>query len=374
MPARTLAVCATALALAMSAVTPAFAVSGGQAVSDPATAPWMATIARKGTAPLVQRELCGGVLIAPDRIATAAHCLDHTDPTNLEVHVGGGTLSTDPGRVVPMKGFTTHPGYRLISPPGSPGDFAGSAAADDAAIIELARPVRGVPVLPVARHTPAPGTPVAVFGHGQTGPYDPQNPLSSYGDALNVGRMTVLDHASCDEQLAGVVDAASVVCAQAAGTTICAGDSGGPLVEYGDEGPALVGLTSFGGEVRSKQCGQDVPGGFADAAKLRSFLTQRHPVLAPRPTGEPAITGTKAPGSTLTCQAPGWAGRALDSVTYTWDEGLVDSTGFVTYVPIKGAPQTPTLALNADLASHSLLCVLVAQTRGGVVELVSDPR
>lgn len=374
MLAKTLAVCAAALALGSLTVVPAFAVSGGQPVTDPATAPWMATIAIKGSDPLVQRELCGGVLIAPDRIATAGHCLDHTDPLNLEVHIGGGTLSADPGRIVPVAGFTMNPGYRLVSPPDDPGDFEASAAVDDAAIIELARPVWGVPVLPVARHSPAPGTPASVFGHGQTKPFDPKNPASFFGDALSEGKLTVIGTPSCNAALGGLVDGSSVLCAQGgASTTICSGDSGGPLVEYGEDGPELAGLTSFGGEVVHKQCGQDYPGGFADAAKLRAFLTQPHPVLAPRPTAEPTVTGTKAAGATLTCQAPTWLGHAPASVTYTWDEGLVDATGFVTYLPIDGAPTTPALAVTADLAAHSLLCVLDATTPGGTVELLTAP-
>lgn len=369
MLAKTFAVCAAAVVIGSLSAVPAFAVSGGQPVSDPATAPWMATIARKGSDPLAQRELCGGALIAPDRVATAGHCLDHTDPVGLELHVGGGTLSGDPGRIVPIKGFTMDPGYRLVPSPIDPHNFESSAAADDVAIIELARPVWGVPVLPVARHSPAPGTPVSVFGHGQTKPFDPKDPTSFFGDALKKGNVNVIDNASCNSQLAGLVDNASVVCAQHTGTTICAGDSGGPLVQYVDEGPELVGLTSFGGEVTGKQCGQDYPGGFADTARLRAFLTQPHPVLAPRPTADPTVTGTKAAGSTVTCQAPKWAGRAPDSVTYTWDENIVDpSDGSELYLPIKGAPTTPTLAVTADLATHKLLCVLNAETGGGTVE------
>lgn len=362
MLAKTLAVTAAALVAVSLAAAPAFAVSGGQPVTDPSTAPWMATIASTGSEPLPQRELCGGVLIAPDRVATASHCLDHGDPTLLEVHIGGGQLSTDPGRTVPIRGFTTNPGFRLVPSPDNPQNYDDAAAADDAAIIELAHPVWGVPVLPVTRHTPVPGTQVTAFGHG----------LPAI-DALQEGQLTVIDNASCNKQLAGTVDAASVLCAQHPGTTICSGDSGGPLVEHTDEGPKLVGLTSFSGEVVNKQCGQDTPAGFADTAALRAFLTQPHPVLAPMPASEPIITGTKAAGSTMTCQAPMWAGHAPDSVTYTWDESTVDPTnGFEFYIPIDGAPRTANLAVTADLAAHTLLCVLDASTRGGTVELLTD--
>jgi hypothetical protein len=73
---------------------------------------------------------------------------------------------------------------------------------------------------------------VSVFGHGQTKPFDPNDPLSSYGDALAKGDMKIIDEGSRNQQLAGLVDAGSVVCAQGTGTTVCSGDSGGPLLEY----------------------------------------------------------------------------------------------------------------------------------------------
>jgi secreted trypsin-like serine protease len=371
--AKTLTACAVALTVCSLTAATAFAISGGQQVSNPATAPWMATIASKGSSPLVQREMCGGVLIAPDRVATAGHCLDHADPTHLELHLGGGTLSTDPGRVVEIKGFEVDPGYRLVPSPSDPNNFEKSAAANDAAIIELAQPVEDVSVVPVAKNDPAPGTAVSVFGHGQTKPLDPNNPLSSIGDALSRGEMKILDHGSCNTQLGGVVDGQSVVCAQGTGTTICSGDSGGPLVQYTSNGPELVGLTSFGGEVVSKKCGQDsYPAGFADAAALRSFLTAPDPVLAPMPTSEPAIVGTKAAGATLTCQPPTWTGQAPDSVDYAWEENEVDSSGEA-YVPIKGASNGPTLVVTQELSTHKLLCVLTAKTAGGVVELMTNP-
>lgn len=137
------------------------------------------------------------------------------------------------------------------------------------------------------------------------------------------------------------------------------------MVQYTRDGPELVGLTSFGGEVVSKQCERGYPGGFADVAALRSFLTQPHPVLAPRPTGEPTIIGTKAAGSTLTCQQAKWAGHAPTSVQYTWDENKIGSDGFEFYVPIDGVPDSPSLAVTPDLATHKLLCVLDAGTDAG---------
>ncbi|AHH98490.1 S1 family peptidase [Kutzneria albida] len=352
---------------------PAFAVSGGTQLPDQSAAPWMVTIASAGDRPLEQRELCGGVLIAPDRVATAGHCLDHGDPTHWEVHLGASVLSTNPGTVLPIRGVAIHPGYRLIPSPSDPNSFEKSAVANDVAIIALARPVSGVQPVRVAENPPAEGTAVHAYGHGRTKATDPADPLSSIGDVLRRADLSVISDQRCGAQLGGVVDGGSVVCAQGK-DTICAGDSGGPLVRDTATGPELVGITSFGGEVVGKQCGQDrYPGGFADTAALRSWLTQPDPVLAPMPVGKPTITGSRAVGDTVRCEQPRWAGKAPDSVAYEWARQQTGSDGFVFYTTIKGAT-APRLAITPDLDGVPVLCVQTASTAGGTIEQYTAPR
>jgi secreted trypsin-like serine protease len=351
---------------------PAFAVSGGQPVPDPSAAPWMVTIARAGDRPLTEREMCGGVLIAADRVATAAHCLDHTDPTKLEVHLGASVLSSNPGTVLSIRGFATDPGYQLVPSATDPNDFSKSAAKNDVAIIVLTKPVAGVRPTHVADGRPTTGTKVSAYGHGLTKPYDQANPLSSIGDVLQRADLAVIDDKQCNSQLGGAVDAKSVVCAQAK-ETICSGDSGGPLLHQTPAGPELVGITSFGGEVIGKDCGQDgYAGGFADTASLKPWITQHHPVLAPMPTGEPTIDGTPASGAAVGCVQPKWAGAAPDSVSYQWSKSVVGSDGFKFFNPIKGATGAQ-LAITQEFAGRQVLCTMTASTAGGAVEMNSAP-
>ncbi|MEU4671312.1 serine protease [Amycolatopsis sp. NPDC023774] len=364
---RILTVCAAVLVAGTVVATPAMAVAGGD-IARPAAAPWMATIAFNGDQPLVQRESCGGALIAPDRVATAAHCVDHVDPTHLEVHVGGGTLSEDPGRNVPIKGWSVEPGFRLIPSPVAPEDSEKSSAADDVAVIKLARPVFGVPTLPVARTAPAPGSTVDLFGHGLTQAPDPKNPTAALGDQLKHAQLKVLDDGACAAKLAspGLLDGKSVLCTQGA-ATVCPGDSGGPLVQNG----RLVGIVSFGGETAGKQCGEPTVDGFTDAAVARSFLTQPRPPLAPMAAADPVITGTKAAGNTLTCAAPKWTVKP-DKVEYAWYFNQVDpANDFEFFVPVEGAT-SPTLTVTSDLAGHKLNCGIKATTAGGTILQYTD--
>ncbi|MEW2505257.1 serine protease [Amycolatopsis sp. NPDC047767] len=365
---RMVTVAAAVLVAGTVVAAPAMAVSGGEPTPEGA-APWMATVVFKGDEPLVQRESCGGALIAPDRVATAAHCLDHVDPTHFEVHLGGGTLSTDPGRIVPIEGWSIDPGFRLIPSPLAPEDYSKASAADDVAVIKLARPVFDVPTLPVATRAPKPGSTVDVYGHGLTKTPDPKDPLPALGDQLAHAQLEVIDDQACGQSFGSsdVVDGPSVLCTQAA-ATVCPGDSGGPLVQDG----RLVGVVSFAGEVAGKQCGEPTANGFADAVALRKFLTQPRPPLAPMTEHEPTITGTKAAGNTLTCDAPKWTNGEPAKVDYAWYSNRVDpANGFEFYVPVEGATN-PQLTITPDLAAHKLNCGVTASTAGGTVVLYTD--
>src|SRR5688572_13638403 len=109
----------TTSAIACAAATlafagPAAAMSGGQPVQDDGYAPWVATLAMRIDALLLQRAGCGGALIAADRVLTAAHCVDRTDPSRTEVHIGARVLSEERGQVRGIRGVSVLPGYELL--------------------------------------------------------------------------------------------------------------------------------------------------------------------------------------------------------------------------------------------------------------------
>ncbi|MEU4198363.1 serine protease [Streptomyces sp. NPDC026294] len=267
----------TLLATAIGTAGPARAMSGGTQLPRPGAAPWLATLAKKGDTPLLDRASCGGVLVAPDRVLTAAHCVDGVDVHRMEVHLGSSVLSQDPGTVRDVRSATLHPRYKLLPSPAGPDHPELSSAAHDLAELRLSAPIRGVKPLPVAQHRPRPGTPVSIFSHGTTAAPDPSRPgVELRGDVLRRGDLTVRRHEQCAAQTPAVVDEVSVFCARDAradlpgrtATTVCEGDSGSPLVTWGRRGPELAGIFSFAGETAGKVCGQPADAAFADVPAL----------------------------------------------------------------------------------------------------------
>jgi secreted trypsin-like serine protease len=136
----------------------------------------------------------------------------------------------------------------------------------DIAVLTLAKPFTGVPVLPLETHARADraGAVPTVYGWGDTQGTGPDQTLQKAA-VPDLGDNTCLANKS---YVAGGYAAATNICAGylKGGTDACQGDSGGPLVLNG----RLLGVVSWG-----QGCAQpNKPGVYAEIAPMAKAVLQ----------------------------------------------------------------------------------------------------
>ncbi|WP_328378910.1 serine protease [Streptomyces sp. NBC_00440] len=237
-----LALAATALPLGVtgSASAAGMAVIGGQGVSV-TDSPWVVAVSSRerfggGRA----GQFCGGVVVSPRAVVTAAHCLSQEvlgaplgQVRDLSVVAGRSDLRTSAGREIRVRSTWTDPRYDRVS------------NAADLAVLRLSRALPRSYAIGIADpHDPAeePGTDATVYGWGDTAG------TGDYPSGLHATRVSVLPDGQCASAYpgssSGTFQSETMLCAgePQGGHDACQGDSGGPLVARG----RLIGLVSWG--------------------------------------------------------------------------------------------------------------------------------
>ncbi|XP_029668054.1 chymotrypsin-1-like [Formica exsecta] len=206
--------------------------------------PWQCSLNLNG------QHMCGGSIIAPTKILTAAHCVSSIINAN-SLRIVTGTIDSSRGQFHAVRSIRIHPNYM---------DGARYAWANDVAVITLQAPIQynqyQSPIA-LADSQPAAGTLCTLSGWGKT---SANGPLARTLLKMN---QSVISLTQCQQRHGMPLNNSHLCALNRRGIGACQGDSGGPLIANGKQ----IGITSW-----VVPCAAGEPDAYANVFSLRNFI------------------------------------------------------------------------------------------------------